>query len=76
MNRPTFDDRLELFGLLAGVFVILAGLGMLTAQPWSTAEGSAAALVRLLGIVVAVAIGIVVIIVTRNEDIEELLPTS
>ena len=76
MNRPTYDDRLELFGLLAGVFVIIAGVGMLTAQPWSTAEGSAAALVRLLGIVAAVAVGIAVILVTRSEDIDELLPTS
>lgn len=76
MNLTGFEDRLELLGLLAGVFLVIAGLGMLANQPWATTTDTTAALVQVVGIVAMVAVGVVVVLVTRSEDISDVLPTS
>lgn len=76
MNLTGFEDRLELLGLLVGAFVVVAGLGMLTSQPWSTAGGSAAALVQVVGIVATIAVGAVIVLVTQSEAVADLLPTN
>lgn len=76
MNLTGVEDRLELLGLLAGAFLVIAGLGMLVNQPWATTTETTAALVRVVGIVVTVAVGVVTVLVTRHEDVGDLLPTS
>ena len=76
MNLTGFEDRLELLGLLAGVFLVIAGLGMLANQPWSTTTNTTAALVQVVGIVAMVAVGAVTVLVTQSEEVGDVLPTS
>lgn len=76
MNLTGFEDRLELYGLLAGVFLVIASLGMLTSQPWSTTTNTTAALVQVVGIVATLAVGVAIVLVTRSEEVGELLPVS
>jgi len=76
MNLTGFEDRLELLGLLAGAFLVIAGLGMLVNQPWATAIDTTTAIVQVVGIVATVAVGVVIVLVTRNEEVGDLLPTN
>jgi hypothetical protein len=76
MDRLKFDDRLELLGVLVGLFVVIAGLGTLVSQPWSTTGNSSAAIVQTLGVLATIAVGVVVVLVTRSEPLDELLPIS
>ena len=74
MNGYAFEDRLELFGLLGGAFVVIVGLGTLIGAPWSAAESGGAGLLRTLGVLLTLLVGIVTIVVTYAGDITELLP--
>ena len=76
MNLIGFEDRLELFGLLAGAFLVIAGLGMLVNQPWATAIDTTTAIVQVVGIVATVAVGVVLVLVTRSEEAGDVLPTN
>lgn len=73
MELPEFEDRLEVLGLLVGLFLAVAGVGTLLGQPWATAGSTTIALIQLVGIVVAVAVGIVTILVTQSKELDELL---
>jgi hypothetical protein len=53
----SFDDRLQVFGTLAGAFVALVGVGTILGAPWATASGIAPALVQVLGALGAIALG-------------------
>ena len=76
MNLIGFEDRLELFGLLAGAFLVIAGLGMLVNQPWATAIDTTTAIVQVVGIVATVAVGVVLVLVTRSAGVGDVLPTN
>jgi len=73
MNLPTFDDKLELLGVLAGGYMLLTVVGMLLGQPWSTTDNSLAAVVQVLGILATAALGVSIILVVQGRDIGELI---
>jgi hypothetical protein len=53
-----FEDRLDVFGVLAGVFVALVGLGTLVGMPWQYSGGGLVTVFQVLGAVSAVGIGV------------------
>jgi hypothetical protein len=58
MQTIQFADTLEPLGILAGVALVLIGLGTLVGQPWATANSTIALLLQLVGVVVTIAIGV------------------
>jgi ABC-type xylose transport system permease subunit len=76
MNRVDFEDRLELLGLLTGIFVVIVALASLASQPWSTAESTTVVVIQTVGIVVTLAIGVLVFLVTRSDDLDDLLSVN
>jgi len=76
MDLPSFEDKLELLGLLVGAFVIVAGLGSLAGTPWSTARGAGPAVVQVAGIILLIALGVAIVVFTRAEDPAELLASE
>jgi hypothetical protein len=76
MKLPEFEDRLELLGLLVGAFIVVAGLGSLAGTPWTTASGSGPAVVQVAGIILTIALGVAIIVLTRTEDPAELLSSE
>lgn len=76
MELPSLDDKLAVFGLLAGAFVIIAGLGTLLQQPWATAEGTAPALIQVFGAVLSILVGLFIIAATNERPTQELLPVD
>lgn len=53
-----FDDRLELVGIAAGLFVALVGLGTLVGMPWTHQPSTTVAVGRIAGAVGTVAVGL------------------
>jgi hypothetical protein len=53
-----FEDRLDVFGVLAGAFVALVGLGTLVGMPWQYGGGTVVAAFQILGALAAVGIGV------------------
>jgi len=74
MNKYAFEDRLELLGLLGGALVVVIALGTLIGAPWSAAESGAAGLLRTLGVLLTLLVGLVTIVVTYAGDITGVLP--
>jgi hypothetical protein len=72
MDRPTFDDRLELVGILAGAYILFTVVGMLVGQPWSTAQSSVVAAIQIVGILATAAIAVFLVLVARGENLDEL----
>lgn len=68
MDLLPFADRLELLGVLAGAFLVLAGLGTVAGQPWTTAGSGAVAGIRVLGAVLAIAVGVGLVWTTRSDS--------
>lgn len=76
MDIPEFEDRLEVLGLIVGAFVIIAGLGSLAGTPWSTARGAGPAVFQVAGIILMIALGVAIVVLTRTEDPADLLPSE
>lgn len=76
MSLFSYEDRLELLGILTGLFLVIVALGTLLEPPWTTNESTGAALVQTLGIFIAIAVGIVLIQVTYSGDLRDLLPVG
>lgn len=76
MSRFEFQDRLELVGILAGVFVILMALATLSGMPWATNENTLAIVVQLLGLGVMIAVGVALILAVYSGDVNDLIPGS
>lgn len=59
MNAVTerFDDVLEPFGVAAGVFLVLFGLGTIAGQPWTTNPDVVAVLFKVVGALATAALG-------------------
>lgn len=57
MDAISFDDRLDVLGVLAGVFIVLGALGSLLGAPWATNPDTLAVLALLLGVVLTIAVG-------------------
>lgn len=74
MNRFDFEDTLEPLGILAGGFVILVGLGTLMGMPWTTTEFTVAGIIQTIGTFVAIAVGVVLVLVSYTGDVRDLLP--
>lgn len=66
MEQLPFADRLELLGVLVGAFLVLAGLGTVVGQPWATAGSTVVAVLRILGALMAIAIGAGLVWTTRT----------
>ena len=76
MSLFSYEDRLELLGVLTGLFLVIVALGTLLEPPWTTNESTGAALVQTLGIFIAIAVGVVLIQVTYSGDLRDLLPVG
>jgi len=53
-----FADRLDVFGVLAGVFVALVGVGTLVGMPWQYSGGGLVTVLQILGSLAAVVVGV------------------
>lgn len=53
-----FADRLDLIGVLAGVFLVLVAAGTAAGTPWTHSGGTVVMILQLIGIVATAAIGI------------------
>lgn len=74
MNPFEFEDRLEILGVLAGVFVVVVALGTMLEPPWTTNESTVAAMIQTVGIVLSVVVGFLLIQVSYSGDLRDLLP--
>lgn len=52
-----FDDRLEPFGVAAGVFLVLVGIGTIAGAPWAIKGSMGAAALQILGALATAALG-------------------
>jgi hypothetical protein len=63
-----FQDRLEVLGLAAGVFLVLVGLGTVAGTPWTHKAGIAASVIQVLGALGTAGIGAGLIWLTRTDE--------
>lgn len=56
--QQVFADKLDLFGVLVGVFLALVGLGTLVGMPWQYSGGGLVTVLQILGALSAVGIGV------------------
>lgn len=56
-----FADRLDILGVLAGVFLVLVALGTAAGQPWQHSGGAVVMIVQIFGVVATAAIGILLV---------------
>lgn len=61
------SDRRELLGLVVGVFLVLAGLGTVVGQPWARVSNVGVAGVQILGALVAIGIGVLLVLLSRDD---------
>jgi len=64
LKQPS--DRLELFGTLAGVLLVLMGLGTVAGMPWQTNGDMAVSVLELLGVLGTIGIGVGLVWLTRQ----------
>lgn len=57
MNGVASRDLLDVVGVAAGAFLVLAGLGSLAGSPWQYAGSAAVTVSIVVGSVAAIAIG-------------------
>lgn len=74
MSIVSYEDKLELLGVLSGAVLLLMALGALVGTPWSTASGTGVAVVRIVGVLLLGAVGVVIVAVTYSGDISRKLP--
>jgi hypothetical protein len=61
MNTETlterFEDSMEPLGVLAGAFLVLAGLGTVAGTPWTTNPDTLAVALKIIGSLATAALG-------------------
>lgn len=62
-----FEDRLELFGLAAGVFLVVVGLATVAGAPWTHKASLGASVLQVLGALGTVAVGAGLVWLARTE---------
>lgn len=67
MDALSFDDRLDVLGVLAGAFVVVGALGSLLGAPWATNPDTLAVLAQLLGVVLTIAVGAALVWIVQLE---------
>jgi sulfite exporter TauE/SafE len=67
MDQFQFEDRLEVLGLLAGAFLVLMGLGTIAGQPWTYFSDPLPAIGRVVGSLLAIAVGVGIAWVVRTD---------
>ncbi|MEF8773173.1 MAG: hypothetical protein V5A37_00450 [Halobacteriales archaeon] len=66
-SLPTFEDDLELWGVLAGGFLVLVGLGTLVGMPWRYNTGILVSIAQLIGILATIAVGAGLVWLARTD---------
>lgn len=56
-----FADRLDLLGVLAGVFLVLVAIGTAAGTPWTHSGGTIVMTVQIFGVLATAAIGILLV---------------
>ncbi|MFW6436006.1 MAG: hypothetical protein ACOCYZ_00035 [Halococcoides sp.] len=51
------DDRLGIYSVVVGVFLVLSALGTLAGQPWTTDPTVVVTVIRLVGVVAVLGVG-------------------
>lgn len=65
MTALSFDDRLDVLGTFAAVFIVVGALGTLLGSPWETNPDTLAVIAQLLGVVLTVAVGAALLWIVR-----------
>jgi hypothetical protein len=69
MNTPSFDDRLEILGILTGAFIIIVGIGTLSGLPWTTNSSAIASAIQVVGIFGTIGVGVILILAAYTGDV-------
>lgn len=56
-----FADRLDVLGVLAGVFLVLVALGTAAGTPWQYSGGTIVMVVQVFGVIATAAIGVLLV---------------
>jgi hypothetical protein len=56
--QQVFDDSLDLYGVLVGVFVALVGLGTLVGMPWQYSNSVTVTVLQVVGALATVGVGV------------------
>lgn len=62
-----FEDRLEVFGLAAGVFLLVVGLATVAGTPWTHKASLGASLLQVVGALGTAAIGAGLLWLTQTQ---------
>ena len=62
-----FDDNLEVFGLAAGSFLVIAGLATVAGMPWTYKASLAAAGLQVLGALATAGVGAGIVWLTQTQ---------
>lgn len=68
----SYDDRLEVLGLVVAAFVAVVAVGTLIGQPWATAGSTAAGLLQTVGLLLSFLVAAVIVFVTQGYDLADL----
>jgi len=71
-----YEDTLEVLGVLVGAFVVITGLGTFLGTPWATNPSTLAVAIQMVGVVAAVAVGLVLLWLSHTGDLGGRLPGS
>ncbi|MXR52732.1 hypothetical protein GRX03_14100 [Halovenus sp. WSH3] len=69
----SYDDKLAVLGLVAGGYVLVTVIGTLLGQPWATAAEGIVGLVQVVGILLSILVAAILVLVTQDYDVGELL---
>lgn len=56
--QQVFDDSLDAYGVLVGVFVALVGLGTLVGMPWQYSNSATVTVLQVVGALATVGVGV------------------
>jgi hypothetical protein len=62
-----FEDRLEVFGLVTGAFLVLAGLATVAGAPWTHKASIAASILQVLGALGTAGVGAGLVWLTQTQ---------
>ena len=67
LQRVEFGDRLAVFGLLAGGFLVLAGLATVAGTPWTHKASMAASVLQVVGALATAGVGAALVWLTQTQ---------
>lgn len=68
LRSVEFEDRLELFGLAAGLFLVVVGLATVAGTPWTHKASLGASILQVIGALGTAAVGAGILWLTRTES--------